>query len=81
MLPRFGRRAAARWECGDAQDADRPTQGQRNHLPDADFAGAFEHAFAIDTDMALIDQGLGGGSAFDDPDAVQEAIDPHWLSA
>jgi hypothetical protein len=31
--------------------------------------------------MALIDQGLGGGSAFDDPDAVQEAIDPHWLSA
>jgi hypothetical protein len=31
--------------------------------------------------MALLDQGLGGGSAFDDSDAVQEAIDPHWFSA
>jgi hypothetical protein len=31
--------------------------------------------------MALLHQSLGRGAAFDDPDAVQEAIDPHSVSA
>ena len=80
MALRFGGGTAPGGEGSDAQDADGPAQGQGDDLSGAHFAGAFDDALAVDANMALLDQRLRRGAAFDEPDAMQEAIDPHGVS-
>ena len=77
MAKRFGRGPAPDGEGGDAEDADRAAQGEGDDLSGADFLGAFEDALAVDADVSGVDQRLRGGAASDEPDAVEEAIDPH----
>jgi len=79
--PRLGGGAAALGEGEDAEDADRAAQGQRDDLAFAHLLGRFEHALAVDPDMALIDQGLGQGATLDQPDAVEIAVDPQRANA
>ena len=58
-----------------AKDADRAAQGERDDLSRAHFLSRFEHPLAVDPDVALVDQRLGEGAAFDQPDAVEIAVD------
>ena len=64
----------------DAQDADGAVKRQRDDLARAHFLGWFEDALAVDADVAGVDQPLREGAAFDQPDAVQEAVDAQRLA-
>ena len=80
MAACFGGRAAAGGQSRDAQDADRAVQGERDDLAGAHFLGRLEDALAVDADVAAVDQPLRKGAAFDQPDAVQEAVDAQRLA-
>ena len=41
----------------------------------------FRNAPPVDADMAFFDKRLRKGSAFDQPDAVKEAVDPQVFTA
>ena len=80
MAQSFGRLSAACGEGGDAQDTDCRVQGQNDDVAGTDLLGAFEDALAVDANMPGMDQRLRGGAAFDEPDAVEIAVDPHRLA-
>src|SRR3954463_948696 len=74
--PRLRRRAAPFGQFKHAEHAHLAAQRKRNHASDADLLGRFFDPATIDADMALLDHALGDGPAFDEPDAVQIAVDP-----
>jgi hypothetical protein len=75
-LSRFGRRSAPSGQAKDLKNADLPAKGQSDGASGADLFARFLDPLAIDADMAGLDHNLGQRAAFDQADAVKEAVDP-----
>src|SRR5439155_5095074 len=64
----------------DLEHPHPPMKGDCDNAADAYLLARLLDAPAVDADVAGGDQALRGRAAFDQPDAVQIAVDPHFLS-
>ena len=72
----FAGRPAAAGESKDADDADPAALGEGDDAADANCLAGFLDPLAVDPRRALVDQRLGLGTAFRQPDAVEVEVDP-----